>query len=154
MRMGSTLKYSPSAFFLPSESIWPLLTRNRSRVDKLKTEKCGVCVADTIPFTFHFITNEAIPLRIASFFVECNRLCLRSDSLWWANTSASTAVDTLAWVDYIDVTCWNCLNWALVDTCTTCNARIWNFVSHITLSLMSVSHFSVANIQIIFSDAI
>ena len=71
------------------------------------------------------------------------RLSLRSDSLWRTYTSTSTAVDTLAWVDYIDIASRDSLNWTLVDASTACNARIWNFVSHNIYVLKSVSQLQI-----------
>ena len=53
-----------------------------------------------------------------------NKLSLWCNSLRRTYACASTAVDALISVDYIDITCRNSLYWALSDTCTTCNARI------------------------------
>ena len=52
------------------------------------------------------------------------KLSLWCNSLRRTYACASTAVDALISVDYIDITCRNSLYWALSDTCTTCNARI------------------------------
>ena len=57
-------------------------------------------------------------------------MLLRNDCLARANASASTAVDALISVDYIDIALRDSLYGALTDAGTACYASVSNFVSH------------------------
>ena len=75
------------------------------------------------------IKKEGHPMD-APLFLLSGRLLIQSDSTSRASGSASTTLDAFIGIDFVDVAFGNSSDRAFASTCTTCYARIRNFVSH------------------------
>ena len=71
------------------------------------------------------------------FFVAIALSLRQADSLVRANSGARTTLCAEFGVDLVDVALGNCLNGALTDACSTCDAVFTNYVSH-SLSLLKL----------------
>ena len=70
------------------------------------------------------------------FFLLSGRLLIKSDGTSRASGSASTTLDAFIGIDFVDVAFGNSSDRAFASTCTTCYARIRNFVSHSLINLI------------------